>query len=154
MKDTPLLFWVISGKNAYQAFFMLFLLFSGVSIVLGPATTHNALYAALPAWTVTAFGAALAVSALLNLISVYWPGRAETGIKTESASSLMIAWTCFAFAALAAHFPVQPLNETLSSIGLTALLGIFALGRWRQCRKAIKEITQFKSALEAMGRDD
>lgn len=155
MRDTPILFWVISGKNAFQAFFMFFLIFSGVTMVSGQVQATSPLYAALPTWGVASFGAALIIGGLLNFISVYWRGRASRGIILESWSAMLLASACFAFCLLILAVPLAIVAPGAAvTIGMSGLLGLASLGRWVQCKRAAKEILQFKMALAVMKRDD
>jgi len=155
VKDTPLIFWVISGKNAFQAFFMFFLIFSGATMASGQVAAKQPLYAVLPSWGVVGFGIALILGGLTNLISVYWPGKASSGILLESWSAMLLTMSCFAFCLLVLATPLAlKFADAPSIVALCGLLGLASLGRWFQCRKAIREVAQFKMALAVLHRDD
>lgn len=149
-----MLFWVISGKNAFQNFFMLLLVFGGLSIASGAAAQQNKLYAALPWWVSVVFGCGLAAGALASFLGVYWPGKVEHGILLESWSALALAITCFVFPVAVVHEPAaRSLPGTATAVITVALLGVASLLRWHQCRRALREVSRFKAALEEIDHE-
>lgn len=132
---------------------MLLVAFSGLTIATGLAGDQNKLYAALPPWFDIAFGSALLLGAALNFTAVYWPGRPVTGVGLEAASVLWLAAVGAAFAGVVSHDPAaRAVPGSASAIVTCLVFAGFSLARYRQCRKAAREIAAFRAAVKG-GRD-
>ncbi len=144
-REAPILFWVISGKNAYQTFLMLLILISSIPLMLGVVNASNP-SSALPLWTNQAWGACLFLGALGNLAGVYWRGRLLTGLRFELSSSGLLGLVSILYGIL---LSIQIGRSALLSVVIIFLMAVGAGGRIWQIIAAYRQVLFFKKEISS-----
>lgn len=152
MKDTPFLFWVISGKNAFQAFFMVFLMTASLPLFFS-APAPTSIEATLPQWAIYLWISSLCTGAIVNLTGVYWRGEAHKGIRVEAVSCVILGISTLVYPLVLVKFNLltdrpgpQPASLWFTIVILFGL-SVASWGRFKQLVVANKELDQFKDAV-------
>lgn len=136
----PMLFWVISGKNAYQLFLMAFFAISSVPLMLGQVEPSSP-SAGLNPIVNQGFGFFLFVSCSMNVIGVYWRGSLLAGLRLELLSSVFMGASSLTYVVIL--LSVAGRSAALAAV-ILALLIIASAGRFWQIVSAYRQVIFFK----------
>lgn len=138
----PMLFWVISGKNAYQTYLMVLIMVSSITLMSGAADRVDD---GIPNLVTQIFGGFLFVSGFISLLGVYWKGSLLTGLRLELTSCILLGLSSLVygvFAAIASGYT--------SGVILTFLLTVASLGRFWQIVSAFRQVLSFKKEIASL----
>jgi PAS domain S-box-containing protein len=152
----PQLFRIISGKNPFQAWLMVFLFLASFPLLFN-APAPNSIQAVVPHWTVLIWAAMLSSACVVNLMGVYWRAKIEVAVWLEMSSCLGIALTNLLYPASIITFAFNVPGSSISAANIwyviTLLLGISisAMGRFYQLLQDRREVSQVKKLIRAAG---
>lgn len=138
--NSPSLFWVISGKNAYQSYLMILLLAVAVPGLWSDHAGQPASVIAISyAWSAITSGAAT-----LCLLGAYWFGRIQTALWLE-----LIGSAALGFASVIATVLVVVIEWKITlGLVLFFVLGLSSLGRLKQIINAYRQVKGLKREIE------
>lgn len=144
----PMLFWVISGKNAYQTFLMVYLAIACVPLLMGQIDSNNPV-ASLNPWINTAFAGGLILSCIMNLAGVYWRGSLMTGLRLELFASVLMSLTSLAYGVVVLLL-VSPVSSVALTCIILGLLTIAGVARAWQIISAYRQVLSFKKEIASL----
>lgn len=139
----PVLFWVISGKNAYQSYLMVLLLVSSITLMLNPEANGYE-------WITRAWGGIIFASAFFSLLGVYWRGSLLVGLRME-----LVACVTLGVSSVLIGILTLILSHSINSgLILVFALAVAAAARFWQIISAFKQVLSFKKEIASITDQD
>lgn len=148
----PQVFRIISGRNPFQAWLMVFMFLVSLPLLFN-APPPNSVQAVVPHWAVLIWAFCLSTSSAVNLIGIYWRKKVEIAVTLEMTSCIVLAISNLLYPASIITFTMD--NGTTANIWyvVTLLVGfsICAMGRFYQLLQDRREVSAVKKIIRAAG---
>lgn len=150
----PQLFRVISGKNPFQAWLMVFFFIASLPLLFN-TPAPNSIEAVVPHSVVLVWAFLMCVATAANLVGVYWRSRIEVSIWLEMSSCIALAIINLLYPASIITFTLDSPTIKPGSIWFVSLLllgiTVCAMGRFYQLLHDRREVSEVRKLIRAAG---